>query len=291
VAWGPASIPCAAALLLAAALAPACRSAGRAGEGTAADRHRVVSLHDVTTEIAVALGAADRLVGVAEPVQVPDQVEAAVAGTPRAAGLESILALRPTVVLGMAVVAQRSPDLVAFLRNHGVEVWLGRPTTLDDVVDQVTAVGSRIGAAGEAAALVTRLRARLEAPQPPAAGPVRVFVYDCCDPAFTAGRTAVLTDVIRRAGGQNIFDDVAADWTKVSWEQVIARRPQLIVVHDYQYEGQGAVADKRKRLQAVRSLAPIPVTVMPLGLSLGGLRSLDGLEQLRRAIRATGPRG
>jgi iron complex transport system substrate-binding protein len=290
VAWGPASIRRAAALLLAAALAPACRSARPAGEG-AADRHRVISLHDVTTEIAVALGAADRLVGVGEPVQLPDHVEAAVARTPRVGGLESIVALRPTVVLGMAVVAQRSPDLVAFLRNEGVDVWLGHPTTLDDVVDQVTAVGSRIGAADEAAALVTRLRARLEAPHSPAPGPVRVFVYDCCDPAFTAGRTAVLTDVIRRAGGQNIFDDVAADWTKVSWEQVIARRPQLMVIHDYPYEGQGAVDHKRKRLEAVRSLAPIPVTVMPLGFSLGGLRSLDGLEHLRRVVHEMGRRG
>jgi iron complex transport system substrate-binding protein len=118
-----------------------------------------------------------------------------------------------------------------------------------------------------------------------------VFVYDCCDPAFTAGRTAVLTDVIRRAGGRNIFADVNADWTKVSWEEVIARRPELVVIHDYEFEGQGGVAEKRSRLQAIRSLAAVPVTVMPLGLSLGGLRSFEGLEHLRKVILETRRRG
>jgi iron complex transport system substrate-binding protein len=120
---------------------------------------------------------------------------------------------------------------------------------------------------------------------------VRVFIYDCCDPAFTAGGSAVLTDVIRRAGGRNIFADLAADWTKVSWEQVIARRPQLIVVHDYQFEGQGGVEEKRRRLAAIRSLAGIPVTVMPLGQSLGGLRSIEGLEHLAKALRQKGNAG
>jgi iron complex transport system substrate-binding protein len=118
-----------------------------------------------------------------------------------------------------------------------------------------------------------------------------VFVYDCCDPAFTAGRSAVLSDLIQRAGGRNIFADVASDWTSVSWEQVIARRPQLVVIHDYQYEGQGGLDEKRRKLQAVRALAGVPVTVMPLGFSLGGLRSVEGLEHLRKAIRETGSGG
>jgi iron complex transport system substrate-binding protein len=244
----------------------------------------VVSLHDVTTEVVVALGAGNRLVGVQEPVDLPAQIKDAVAHIPRADGLESILALRPTVVLGMAVVAEKSPELVSFLRAKGIEVWLGHPTGLDDVVTLVGEVGARVGARPAAESLAAKLRARL-ASAPRVNNPKRVFVYDCCDPAFTAGRTAVLTDVIRRAGGQNIFADVPADWTKVSWEEVIARRPELIVIHDYQFEGQGGVAQKRQRLAAARSLAGVPVTVMPLGLSLGGLRSFDGLEHLQRAMQ------
>jgi iron complex transport system substrate-binding protein len=247
---------------------------------------RVVSLHDVTTEILVALGGTDRLVGVGDPVEVNRDTRAAIAQVARVEGAESILALHPTLVVGTAVVAERSPDLVAFLRARGIEVWLAHPAGLEDVLATVSEIGRRVGKEPQAASLVSRLRERMGTTADTGRDPVRVFVYDCCDPAFTAGAGSVLTDIIRRAGGRNIFADVAADWTKVSWEEVIGRRPQLIVIHDYTYEGQGDVSEKRRQLAALRSLAGVPVTVIPLGYSLGGLRSFDGLEHLRRAIRA-----
>jgi iron complex transport system substrate-binding protein len=244
---------------------------------------RVVSLHDVSTEIVVALGVTDRLVGVSEPVEVPEAARAALWRIPRADGAESILALHPTVVLGMAVVGEQAPELMDFLRHKGIDVWLGHPRTLEDVFGLVTAVASRLGVPAAGAAVTERLRERL-GHWPSTREPPRVFVYDCCVPPFTAGRTSVLTDLIGRAGGRNIFADVEADWAKVSWEEVIARRPQLIVIHDYQYEGQGGVDAKRRKLSDIRSLAPIPVAVLPLGLSLGGVRSVEGLERLRAAI-------
>jgi iron complex transport system substrate-binding protein len=247
---------------------------------------RAVSLHDVTTEIAVAIGAADRLVGASEPIELPAAIRAAVLHLPRAGGVESIVALQPTVVLGMEVVAQRSPDLVSHLRARGIDVWLGHPTTLDDVLGLVPAVGARLGVPAAAEALAARLRARVGPVVPAAGEPLRVFVYDCCDPPFTAARTAVLTDLIERAGGRNVFADVGADWTKVSWEAVVARRPQLVVIHDYDMDGQGDVAQKRRQLAAIPTLTGVPVMVLPLGFSLGGLRSVDGLERLRAAIAA-----
>ena len=274
------------ALLLLLLLLPllGCRAAPSAGS---AGGPRVVSLHDVTTEVAVALGGVRRLVGVADPVELPPATLAAVAGIARADGPESILALRPTVVLGMAVVARQSPELVRFLRGKGIEVWLGQPHSFDDVLALVGEVGARLGRDQGARALAAALSARVGAAPPGrGAAPLRVFVYDCCDPAFTAGGGAVLSDLIRRAGGRNVFADVASDWTKVAWEEVIARRPELIVIHDYQLDGQGDVASKRARLASIRALAAVPVTVMPLGFSLGGVRSADGVEHLRRAIAA-----
>jgi iron complex transport system substrate-binding protein len=268
-----------------------CRARSAAAPALPAGPPRVVSLHDVTTELVVALGATGHLVGVSEPIQVPESVKAGVTHVPRVGGLESILALRPTVVLGMAVVAQRSPELVQFLRARGVEVWLGHPRTLEDVLGLVTEVGALVGGGAPAATLEQRLRRRVAAVGPPRRAPVRVFVYDCCDPAFTAGGSAVLTDLIRRAGGRNVFADLATDWTTVSWEQVMTRRPQLVLVHDYELEGQGGLLQKRKRIAAIRALAGLPVTVMPLGFSLGGLRSLDGLEHLVQALRQMGDEG
>jgi iron complex transport system substrate-binding protein len=272
-----------AALLVGAAIvAGGCRAGGRAPSRPASPR--VVSLHDVTTEIVVAVGAGGRLVGVGEPVDLDGATRAAIARVPRVEGAESILAARPTLVLGTAVVAERSPELVALLRARGIEVWLAHPSGLEDVLAAVREVGSRVDATAAAEGIVERLRSRMSATADAGCEPLRVFVYDCCDPAFTAGAGSVLTDIIRRAGGRNVFADVATDWTKVSWEEVIGRRPQLIVIHDYAYEGQGDVSEKRRQLARLRSLAGVPVAVIPLRYSLGGLPSFEGLEELRRAI-------
>jgi iron complex transport system substrate-binding protein len=112
-----------------------------------------------------------------------------------------------------------------------------------------------------------------------------VFVYDCCDPPFTAGGRTVLTDLVERAGGHNVFADLATDWTNVSWEAVVARAPELVVIHAYAYAGQGDVADKQRALAVIPALAKLPTVVMPLGWSLGGLRSADGLEHLREVLQ------
>jgi len=248
----------------------------------------VVSLHDVTSELVIALGAGAALVGIDEPVDVPPEVTAAVARVPRVADLESILAVHPTLVVGLHIVEAKEPALVARLREHGIEVYLADPTTLDDVYALIGAVGGRIAAAPTAAKLAERLRA--EAAPLVAAGAAaphrtRVFVYDCCDPPFTAGGKTVLADLIARAGGENVFADVATAWTHVSWEEVVARRPELVVIDAYAYAGQGDVADKQRAVRAISALAGLPTVTIPLRDSLGGIHSVEGLALLRAAIR------
>jgi iron complex transport system substrate-binding protein len=245
---------------------------------------RVVSLHDVTTELMIELGAAAQLCGMNEPVDLEEAVVVRVAGVPRVSSLESIVALRPDLVLGLGVVAERQPELVARLRQAGIEVHLADPASLDDVAELTRWVGSRLGADARAQALLARLRAAAAEAGRRRAEPLRVFVYDCCDPPFTAGGKTVLSDLIARAGGRNVFGELDADWTHVSWEEVVARKPELIVVHAYRYDGQGDVADKRRVLGAMPLLGSVPTTVLPLGCSLGGLRSLEGLARLRSAI-------
>jgi iron complex transport system substrate-binding protein len=113
-----------------------------------------------------------------------------------------------------------------------------------------------------------------------------VFVYDCCDPPFTAGGKTVLGDLIARAGGDNVFADVAAAWTHVSWEEVSARRPELVVIDAYAYAGQGEIADKQRAVRAISALAGLPTVTVPLRNSLGGIHSIEGLARLRAAIRS-----
>jgi iron complex transport system substrate-binding protein len=270
------------------ALLGACSAPASVAPGATA---RVVSLHDVTTELVIALGIGDRLVGVAEPVDVAADIADAIARVPRVGDLESILAVRPAIVVGLSVVAAQDPELVARLREAGIAVYLGDPTSLDDVFALIREIAARVGAGSAGDRLAARLApgAHAGSPGDAAEAPrrasrVRVFVYDCCDPPFTTGGRTVLHDLIERAGGDNVFGDLGTGWTHVSWEDVVARSPELVVIHAYRHDGQGDVADKQRRLQALSALAPLPTVVIPLGCSLGGLRSLEGLARLRAAL-------
>ena len=73
--------------------------------------------------------------------------------------------------------------------------------------------------------------------------PLRVFVYDSGeDTPFTAGRYAMPTALIEAAGGQNIMDDFEKSWATVTWEEVVERNPEVVVIVNY-----GEVTAEQKR--------------------------------------------
>lgn len=64
--------------------------------------------------------------------------------------------------------------------------------------------------------------------------PVRVFVYDSGEEKpFTSGRFGIPTAMIEAAGGVNILDDVEKSWTEVSWEPVIEKNPEVVIIVNY----------------------------------------------------------
>jgi iron complex transport system substrate-binding protein len=73
--------------------------------------------------------------------------------------------------------------------------------------------------------------------------PLRVFVYDSGeDTPFTAGRYAMPTALIEAAGGVNIMDDFEKSWATVTWEEVVERNPEVVVIVNY-----GEVTAEQKR--------------------------------------------
>jgi iron complex transport system substrate-binding protein len=271
-----------AALLLSATLAAAgCRGPEHRPEKAA--ELRVISLHDVTTELVVALGGKERLVGMAGLVDASDELRAATAVVPRVGELETLLAVQPDLVLGLEIVKLKSADLVANLEQRGKAVYLPALTSVKDVETLIREVARRLKKENEGERLLADLAAKVGAP---VAGrePRRVFVYDCCDPPFTAGRRTVLSDLIGRVGGRNVFGDVDAAYTYVSWEEVLLRKPELIVVHTYGESGSTDASQKIAALRGIEALRALPVTVMPLRYSLGGLNAGEAAAVLRSAM-------
>jgi iron complex transport system substrate-binding protein len=77
--------------------------------------------------------------------------------------------------------------------------------------------------------------------------PVTVFDYDSGQAApFTGAGLAIPTALLTLGGGTNIFAGLKQSFTSVSWEQVIAKDPQCIIINDY---GTPTAAQKEKFLE------------------------------------------
>ena len=73
--------------------------------------------------------------------------------------------------------------------------------------------------------------------------PVRAFVYDSGeDTPFTAGLYAMPTALIEAAGGVNVMNGFEKSWGTVTWEEVVAQNPEVIVIVNY-----GSVTAGQKR--------------------------------------------
>ncbi|MCX7081325.1 MAG: ABC transporter substrate-binding protein, partial [Pseudomonas sp.] len=109
------------------------------------------------------------------------------------------------------------------------------PATLEDTYNDLRNLGKIFDVQDRANQLIAQMQDQVADVQKdlPAEKP-RVFLYDSGeDRAMTSGRLGMPQALIDAAGGRNILDDVDASWTRVNWETVVERNPQVIVIVDY----------------------------------------------------------
>ena len=118
--------------------------------------------------------------------------------------------------------------------------------SLKDMYADILNLGKIFGVESRAEALVAEYKSELKnftANLKTRDEGLRVFVYDSGEDApFTAGRFAMPTALIEAAGGHNIMDDFNKSWGSVTWEEVIERDPQVVVIVNY-----GDVTAEQKR--------------------------------------------
>lgn len=145
---------------------------------------------------------------------------------------------------GMNVGGEVTPETLAQykinvyeLTESCIHIMKKDKPTMDDMFVDLTNLGKIFAVEDRAEALVDGYRSELSAIQEKlgtVGSPTRVFVYDSGeDQPFTSGRYGVPTAMIEAAGGKNIVDDVEDSWTKISWEPVIERNPEVVIIVNY----------------------------------------------------------
>lgn len=267
-------------LALVALLLPACGGRAEAPapvRGTA----RLVSLAPNLTETVFDLGAGDRIVAVTDNDHYPPSVE----GLPRIGGMqpdyERLLTLKPDLVLADANL--NAPEVLERLRTLGLPMVTLRTRTLKDLETTLQALSAQLGVPEQGARALDRLRRGLEEvdrgttalPRRP-----RVFVEIWSEPLMTAGPQSLVHEMVERAGGTNVYADLAETYPTVSSEDLLKRDPEVILLTSLEPEKakalpgwDGLTAVREGRVYRLDS----DLYVRPTLRALDGLRHLQGL--------------
>ncbi|HIT31259.1 MAG TPA: ABC transporter substrate-binding protein [Candidatus Enterenecus stercoripullorum] len=121
--------------------------------------------------------------------------------------------------------------------QYGMTVYVNSATTLEEQYQEILDIGKIFGVEESARQFVDDQRARIQAVQDAVTGqePLDVLVYDSgSNGVFTCSGSNFESLLIQMAGGHNIFDDLTdQQWVTVSYEEVLARDPDVILIHDY----------------------------------------------------------
>jgi iron complex transport system substrate-binding protein len=227
---------------------------------------RVVSLAPSVTEIAYALGADDRLVGVTDDCNYPPET----ARKPRTGGFynpnfEVIVTLRPDLILATSIEGARE-ETFRGIESFGVPVYVVRPVDVRSVQESIERIGGLLGRGEEATRMVRAMRAEEAAVRHAVAGrrAPRVMYVVWGSPLIVPGRDTLITDLIRRAGGDSISGREAAAYPRLSAEEAVARRPEVVVL------GQHGQSTIDQRLAAWAHLTLLPA------VRQGRIHQIDG---------------
>jgi len=161
--------------------------------------------------------------------------------------------------------------------------------TLDDTYNDLRNLGRIFDVQDRANALIAQMQEQVAEVQKdlPKDKP-RVFLYDSGeDRAMTSGRLGMPQALIDAAGGRNVLDDVEASWTRVNWETVVERNPQVIVIVDYSEitaEQKIEFLLKNKALQSVDAIKNQRFIVIPYVQATPGIDNVLAVETLAKGF-------
>jgi iron complex transport system substrate-binding protein len=191
-----------------------------------------VSLLQSCTEIVAALGATEALAGVDAYSTFPDAVKRLPkVGSYLQPDLEAIVRLRPMFVIVDDVHGQ----VAAALHDHDIATVGCSARDLPDVRACLRAVGGQLGKTREAEQVAAAIDAALAgaAARRPAHHP-RVLAIIDREPAelgnlVAAGPGSYVDELLAVVGGDNVLVDLHAEYPKISVEEVLRARPEVIV--------------------------------------------------------------
>jgi iron complex transport system substrate-binding protein len=237
----------------------------------------IVSLSPQITESLFLLGAGNLLIGDTTFCKRPK--EAAFKekmGSPARPDIEKIISFKPDLVLASR--EGNSPWIVERLKRAGLNVvYFRRPKNLNELLNNFTELGRVVQKEGAAAQIVDDTRAKLSLPAHIPS--YRVFWQVGAEPLMAASSNSFANDIIRLAGGVNVVQ-MEMPYPRINREEVVLKRPDLIVLADHGYNVKGEMERWRTYLRNARFVVIDPYVVgSPTPVTF-----VEAVEKVRRGL-------
>lgn len=255
---------------------------------------KIISLVPAVTEMLYAIGAGNKLVAVSSYDTFPPEVKRLPnVGALLDPNVERILSLRPDLV----IVYGSQVDLKQQLARAGIAVFDYRHAGLADVTSTIRDLGDRTGDGARAHDVAARIeqglrdiRARVQGRPRPRTLVVFGRERLALRGLYASGAVGFLDDMLDVAGGVNVFDDVKLQAVQASTEQILAKRPEVIL------EVRAANSafpsgDRVSELNVWKVLAAVPAVrnqrvhfLFDDRIVIPGPRVVEGTTELARAL-------
>tara|TARA_B100001057_G_C22779632_1_gene923120 strand:- start:60 stop:950 length:891 start_codon:yes stop_codon:yes gene_type:complete len=252
------------------------------------EQPRIISAGSAVTELVLALGAEEQLVGIDVTSRFPQSEKLPKIGYHRNLSAEGLLALEPTTLIGSD---EMGPDnAISQLKSAGVNVEIVNTEAnvegLLKRIDQIAKITHTEDHSKQVKAEVNQKVAALKANQVPSnqAKKVLFLLLHEGRPANVAGGETSPNAIIELAGGINPAAQSLTSYKPLSMESLVEMQPDVILVSGRSYQKMGG-ADAI--LKSLPMLAATPAGMNKQIITVNGSALVGGLglESLSEAKR------
>jgi iron complex transport system substrate-binding protein len=273
---------------------------------------RVVTIKSTSTEMLLALGLQDRIVGTAfADGPVPTQYAKVAAAIPvlsdKVPGQEALLTSTPDFVYGgweSNFSADGAGDR-ASLATLGIGTYVSpaackepgyqpNPLTFDDVFGEIREVASIFGVPDRADTLVSAQQDQLASIEKPVKATTALWYSSGSDTPYVGAGIGAPQMIMDAVGITNIFEGVRDTWTSVGWEQVVAADPDVIVLVDATWNTAAKKIDLLEQNPATSQLTAVRehrYLTVPFASTEAGVRNVDAAVSLSAQLAALADAG
>jgi len=277
------------------------RNCGTAVTFTTAPR-RVVTIKSTSTEMLLALGLGDRIVGTAFqdgrlPADLAQQAPALTSIGDQFPSEEVVLNTQPDMVFSgwESAFAPDAAGARTELAKLGIASYVSpsacrsadqpKKLSFDDVFGDISQVASIFRV--DATPLLTAQKQQLAAITPAGKGRSAFWYSSGTDTPYAGAGIGAPELVLETVGLKNIAAGVNASWAPLSWEAVVAADPDFIVLIDASWNTVAKKIDLLQSNPATANLAAVKngrYLVLPFASSEAGVRSVEAAASIQKQI-------